>query len=99
MNTSSLTAGVLIFLLGFAVAPHPAAAQETVHQASLSGRVTDPQGAVVPGATVTVRQTETNLKAETVTGNDGRFRFPYLRLGPYELTVQSARVRRRHRDR
>ena len=72
-----------MFLLGSAVAPHPAAAQETVHQATVGGRVTDPQGAVVPGATVTVRQTETNLRAETVTGSDGRFRFPYLRVGPY----------------
>jgi outer membrane receptor protein involved in Fe transport len=64
-----------------------AAAQETVNQASVSGRVTDPSGAVIPGAQVTARQTDTNLTAETVTDSEGRFRFPYLRIGPYEVKV------------
>ena len=36
-------------------------AQETVNYASVSGRVTDPQGAVVPGAQVIARQTDTNV--------------------------------------
>ncbi len=63
-------------------------AQETVNQASVSGRVTDSTGAVVPGARVAARQTATNISAETVTDSNGRFRFPYLRIGPYELTVR-----------
>ena len=37
----------------------PAFAQETVNSASVSGRVVDPQGAVVPGALVVALQTET----------------------------------------
>ena len=65
-----------------------AAAQESLNQATVGGRVTDPQGAVVPGATVTARQTETNLTAETVTDNEGRFRFPSLKIGPYEVTAR-----------
>ena len=65
-------------------------AQETVTSASVSGRVTDPQGAVVLGAQVTVRQTDTNITTATTTDQDGRFRFPYLRVGPYELTVELA---------
>ncbi len=58
------------------------AAQETINYGTISGRVTDPSGAVVPGASVSARQTETNLTRETVTDADGRFRFPYLRVGP-----------------
>jgi hypothetical protein len=77
----------LLCLLALTVLPSPANAQENVNFASISGRVTDPQGAVVAGAQVTARQTETNLTAGTVTGSDGRFRFPYLRVGPYEVTV------------
>jgi hypothetical protein len=63
------------------------AAQETINFASIGGRVTDPSGAVVPGATVTARQRDTNVKAETVTDSEGRFRFPYLRIGPYEIVI------------
>jgi hypothetical protein len=52
-----------------------------VNFASISGRVTDPSGAAVPGATVTARQTDTNVPADAVTDSSGRFRFPYLRVG------------------
>ena len=38
-----------------------ASAQESINYASVSGRVTDPSGAVVEGAQVTARQTDTNL--------------------------------------
>lgn len=64
-----------------------ASAQETVNYASLSGRVVDPQNAVVPGAHVSVRQTETNIIADTTTDGEGRFRFPYLKVGPYEVII------------
>ena len=67
--------------------PGVALAQETINFASVSGRVIDAQGAVIPGAQVTARQTETNVTAETVTNKEGRFRFPYLRVGPYEVRV------------
>jgi Carboxypeptidase regulatory-like domain/TonB dependent receptor-like, beta-barrel len=63
------------------------AAQETISYGSISGRVTDPQGAVVPGASVSTRHTQTNLIREGVTDGEGRFRFPYLRVGPYDVTV------------
>jgi outer membrane receptor for Fe3+-dicitrate len=65
----------------------PAFAQETINSASVSGRVTDPQGAVVPGALVVARNTDTNIQSETATDGEGRFRFPYLKVGPYEVTV------------
>lgn len=70
-----------------ALLPRTVWAQETVNQGSISGRVMDAQGAVVPGATVTVRQTNTNQVVEASADSEGRFRFPYLRLGPYELKV------------
>ena len=62
-----------------------AGAQETVNQATIAGRVLDPQGGAIPGAVVAARQTTTNVTVETTTGADGRFRFPYLRIGQYEL--------------
>ena len=70
-----------------------ASAQQTVEYASVSGRVTDTTGAVVPGAQVTATQLATNLVTTAVTNLDGRFRFPYLRVGPYEVTVRLAGFR------
>jgi hypothetical protein len=64
------------------------AAQETINQATISGRVLDPHGRAVPGALVTARQTATNVTAEAITDPEGRFRFAYLRIGPYELRTQ-----------
>src|SRR5262245_20187256 len=65
-----------------------ASAQQSVDYASVSGRVTDPSGAVLHGAQVAVRQTETNVTATAVTDKEGRFRFPYLKVGPHEIKVQ-----------
>jgi hypothetical protein len=60
-------------------------AQESIHYASLSGRVSDPTGASVEGARITVRETETNLTSATTTDREGRFRFSYLKPGRYEV--------------
>jgi hypothetical protein len=69
------------------IGPSPAAAQQSIAYASVSGRVTDPSDAIVIGAQVTARHMETNVVAEAVTDSQGRFRFPYLRVGPYEVTI------------
>lgn len=65
----------------------PARAQQTVDVGSLSGRVVDESGSAIPGASVTVTHTATNVVASAVTELDGRFRFPYLRIGVYDIVV------------
>ena len=75
-----------------------ASAQETINYASVSGRVTDPQGMVVPGASVVAKQTSTNITADAVTDASGRFRFPYLRVGTYEISVSIAGFRAQSRQ-
>ncbi len=67
-----------------------ASAQETIHHASVSGRVSDPSSAVVEGAKVTARQVETKITSSAATDREGRFRFPYLKVGPYEIQVSHA---------
>ena len=37
---------------------------------------------------VSVRQTDTNVTVQATTEADGRFRFPYLKIGPYELRAR-----------
>ena len=56
--------------------------------ASLNGLVTDPAGATIPGATVTVKNVDTGL-AQTATSSDlGAYRIAPLPPGRYSLTVQ-----------
>jgi hypothetical protein len=65
-------------------------AQESINHASIGGRVTDPQGGVVPGALVTVRQLATDVTVTATADEAGRFRFSNLRVGAYEVTVSQS---------
>jgi hypothetical protein len=76
-----------LIVAAYCAAGSAARAQDAINFATVSGRVTDSQGAVVPAAQVTARQTETNVTTETRTDSAGRFRFPYLRIGTYEVRV------------
>ena len=67
-----------------------AGAQETVSRASLGGRVTDASGAVVRGAEVRLREVQTNQEFDAASDGGGRFRFPFLAVGTYEMTVAEA---------
>ncbi|MDX6405565.1 MAG: hypothetical protein QOH70_3020 [Blastocatellia bacterium] len=57
--------------------------------ATLSGRVLDPNGALVRGATVTATQKATGAKREATTNDDGSFVIPSLAGGGYEVKVQA----------
>ena len=57
--------------------------------ASITGTVTDPSGAVVPGAKVTITSEGTGAVREAVTGSTGVFSAPNLNIGAYKLTVSA----------
>ncbi len=86
----------LWLLLAFPVLP--LAAQETINNASLTGRVTDATGALVVGSSVEVRSQSTGLAGKTLTDAAGRFRFPYLQVGQYEITVRHEGFAEAHRS-
>ena len=75
------------FFYGLPAIPF-AAAQQTVNYATIGGLVTDPSGAVVENADVGVRQVDTNIVSTQKTDHDGRYLFPYLRVGAYEVSVR-----------
>lgn len=62
-----------------------AGAQE--FRGSIAGTVNDPNGAVVPNATVTVTNIETNVTSTATTNDSGSYNFPLLLPGKYKLTV------------
>lgn len=53
----------------------------------VQGTVTDQNGAIVPGATVTLTNTETNIKVETTANEKGLYRFNGLTQGTYKVLV------------
>ena len=55
--------------------------------ASISGTVTDPSGAAVPEAQLTLTAVATGAVAKATSGPDGLFAFPNLQRGAYELKV------------
>ena len=65
------------------------AAQQSVTSGTLSGRIEDETGAVVSGVTVTATHLETNQQLTTTSDVEGRYRFPYLRTGAYDLRVEA----------
>lgn len=56
--------------------------------ATISGVVYDPGGAVVAGANVTIRSPETGYSKTVQTGPDGAFLFPATPVGSYQLAVE-----------
>jgi hypothetical protein len=70
-----------------------AAAQDT-RTATLVGTVTDSTGAVVPGAKITVTNTQTAFVSTGVANAEGAYYIPYLAPGGYELTVEAAGFKR-----
>jgi hypothetical protein len=58
-----------------------------IRSATLTGAVTDPTKAIVPGATVIVVNQDTNAKSEAVTNEAGLFTATYLAAGTYSLEV------------
>ncbi len=79
----------LKFLCAFLFSFGLLSAQETINNASLTGRVTDPSGAVISRASVTARSVATGVAATATTDAAGRFRFPYLQIGQYEVAVHN----------
>src|SRR4030095_7362682 len=58
--------------------------------ATISGRVTDPSGAVVPGATITVVSTDKAVRVRSLrTSGSGQYVFPLLSVGHYDVTAEA----------
>ena len=77
-----ICSGTVVLLLLLAL---PASGQ--ISTAQLSGKVTDTSNAVLPGATVTVTQTDTGAVRSVVTDSDGSYLVSNLSPGPYRLEI------------
>lgn len=83
----------LLLLVGAALMSSfltPAAHAQTNISGDIVGTVTDPQGAVIPGATVTVTSNTTNSVKTVTTDARGSYRVPLLEPGAYKVVVVAA---------
>jgi Carboxypeptidase regulatory-like domain len=62
---------------------------QAVSSAEIHGVVTDPSSAIIAGAQVKARQSETGQVRTTVSNTDGSYVLPNLLVGPYSLEVSS----------
>jgi len=56
---------------------------------TVAGTITDPSGAVIKGAQVSLRSAATGLVRETTTNGDGFYRFDAVDLGVYQVTADN----------
>jgi len=75
-------------LLGFTVCAR-LGAQNVVVTGSITGRVSDPSGAVVAGASITVRSLATGVEHSAATNISGLYQLPALMPGTYSVTARA----------
>ena len=66
-----------------------AAWAQAVATAQIFGSITDPSGSPIPGAKVSVTQTETGLNRSVQSSSSGDYLLPELPIGPYRLEVSA----------
>src|SRR5687767_10139460 len=84
-NQKRLVPAILALVAAIGLMPANGAAQ--VLYGSIVGAVTDSSGSSVPGATVTIRNTETGLTRTAVSNETGAYNFTNVLAGPYDVTV------------
>ena len=84
MSNIKIVIAAILLLMGVAFSTSIVRAQAT---STILGVVSDPSGASVPDANVTVTNTDTNATRTATTGGDGSYRVPALLPGHYSVTV------------
>ena len=87
INTKRLTA--IAFALVFALAQSVPALAQTSNTTTITGHVKDPQGASLPGATVTLYGRERTFRLTTITDSMGTYRFEKLAPGEYLIEAEA----------
>src|SRR5436190_18553145 len=79
-----------VFAISVCVWLLPALAYGQVVGATLSGTVTDPSGALIPGVQISIKNTATGVTRDIITDETGFYTAPNLLPGDYEVTASAA---------
>src|SRR5258708_904764 len=66
---------------------------QTITSGTVVGTISDPTGAVVPKAEITLTNTETNATSTQMTNGAGGYAFPNVAPGTYKITVKMSGFR------
>src|SRR5579864_5578065 len=82
----------LLIFLGVLIMAAPTALSQT-ESATVSGRVTDASGSVVPGTEVQLQSTERGTSQQALSNQAGIFSFPSVQPGQYHMTIRKTGFR------
>ncbi len=88
-HVSKAMCAMLVLALSLVV-PGLALAQSQATTAEINGRLTDANGGVLPGVTVTATSPQTGYRREVVSNEEGFFSLPLLPPGNYDVTAELA---------
>nr|MBA3601340.1 TonB-dependent receptor [Acidobacteriota bacterium] len=90
MRISAIAERILMLAIVMLFSIGAAFAQAQASTADLRGLVTDPNEAIVPGATVTARSPATNITRTVTTNDEGTYQIFALPPGEYEISAEAA---------
>jgi hypothetical protein len=85
---SSRVVAAMFGILALVAAAPAAHAQSQATNGAIEGTITDTSGAVLPGVSVTVTQSETGAERTAVTNDKGLYRAPLLPIGTYTVKAE-----------
>ena len=91
-----LAATAILVVTALLASPAPARAQAVT--GGLVGNLTDASGLALPGATVTITETGTNISHTATTNESGYYTFPSLKDGTYRVVSELAGFKKVARD-
>ncbi|HKX31041.1 MAG TPA: carboxypeptidase regulatory-like domain-containing protein, partial [Blastocatellia bacterium] len=88
----------LLLLLAVSIALSCTTAFAQDFRATITGRVTDASKAGIPNAQVQVKNLGTNEVTTITTDGEGNYKVPFLRPGPYSVTIEASGFKKSTRD-
>ena len=95
MQAPPVTSRALKLAFALVLITHTYTLIAQVDRGSIVGTISDPSGANVEGAKVTIRNLATDQTVEVATGTSGAYAANLLRIGSYSVTVENKVSRKR----
>jgi hypothetical protein len=94
LGCGRLTTTLSLILAGLTLLVYTSPAHAAEVTASITGTVSDSTGAVIPGCSVTLTNTGTNVSRTIQAGGDGSYLFTLVPIGSYRVTVEQSGFRK-----